>query len=657
MNLFEAKLVGVIINDVAPGRIGVYDSSPTLSTDTQLLGTIEVVAENLRSATLYLDSEVYNDGVIELVDQTEFGVAALSTIESGALLGTGQVVLAAEPESIDGAQISAAANSTLDLGSGQLISGFGRVGGGRGLVRNYGTIEGSILIGSQFGSFQNNGVVRAVSGNDMQPLTGTHLPGTGVYEGSDGATLDLGDALLTGVTLNQDGSGRIGAFSADPTLSGFTNLGRLSVSNAQGARSMHIDSLISNSGVIQVIDETGELDSVLVVDADSTLSGPGRLELVTTSGLDTAGLARVEAAFGSVLTIDSEHIVNGTGVFGGSLGTITNNGTVDPGGEGETLRLAGMHAGGSGAYVSSAGTLDLYDGQLNAIQLNGSGAGRLGAFMGDPHLTDVVLEGSLEITNENGHRYLNLYSSIENNGVIRAVDAGSPSNAVLYLRTDTVFNGSGRIELLTQEGSHPSDAQVFLFGGAVGTIGADQTVFGSGQMGNGSGSLIIEGTLDPGAGLRLLELRSDITLTQDARLQIDLGGTEAGTYDRLQAFDGVLRAGHLRVELDQGYTPSIGEQWIIISGGIQSGQFASIATPQPPAGGVYRLVEDPAGTILVLTCEADMTGDLMLNFFDVSEFLIYYDAMDARADLNNDGEFNFYDVSRFLTSYGQGCAG
>jgi uncharacterized protein YqgQ len=52
-----------------------------------------------------------------------------------------------------------------------------------------------------------------------------------------------------------------------------------------------------------------------------------------------------------------------------------------------------------------------------------------------------------------------------------------------------------------------------------------------------------------------------------------------------------------------------------------------------------------------------MTGDLMLNFFDVSEFLIYYDAMDARADLNNDGEFNFYDVSRFLTSYGQGCAG
>jgi hypothetical protein len=44
-----------------------------------------------------------------------------------------------------------------------------------------------------------------------------------------------------------------------------------------------------------------------------------------------------------------------------------------------------------------------------------------------------------------------------------------------------------------------------------------------------------------------------------------------------------------------------------------------------------------------------------LNFFDVSAFLVAFNASDAAADLNDDGEFNFFDVSGFLVAYGDGC--
>lgn len=54
-------------------------------------------------------------------------------------------------------------------------------------------------------------------------------------------------------------------------------------------------------------------------------------------------------------------------------------------------------------------------------------------------------------------------------------------------------------------------------------------------------------------------------------------------------------------------------------------------------------------------CLADLNGDGMLNFFDVSAFLTAFNAMDPSADLNNDGSFDFFDVSVFLTAYAMGC--
>ena len=54
-------------------------------------------------------------------------------------------------------------------------------------------------------------------------------------------------------------------------------------------------------------------------------------------------------------------------------------------------------------------------------------------------------------------------------------------------------------------------------------------------------------------------------------------------------------------------------------------------------------------------CPADLNGDGLLNFFDVSQFLAGYLAQDSVSDFNGDGVFNFFDVSAFLAAFGSGC--
>ena len=54
-------------------------------------------------------------------------------------------------------------------------------------------------------------------------------------------------------------------------------------------------------------------------------------------------------------------------------------------------------------------------------------------------------------------------------------------------------------------------------------------------------------------------------------------------------------------------------------------------------------------------CQADLTGDGSLDFFDVSAFLNAFNAQDSIADFTGDGSFDFFDVSAFLNAFNAGC--
>ncbi len=89
-----------------------------------------------------------------------------------------------------------------------------------------------------------------------------------------------------------------------------------------------------------------------------------------------------------------------------------------------------------------------------------------------------------------------------------------------------------------------------------------------------------------------------------------------------------------------------------------------------PLDGTTPLTDDSGNQIGTLTvsgsasivataplpgCAADLTGDGVLDFFDVSAFLSAYSAMDPSADFDGDGSFDFFDVSAFLNAFTAGC--
>lgn len=94
----------------------------------------------------------------------------------------------------------------------------------------------------------------------------------------------------------------------------------------------------------------------------------------------------------------------------------------------------------------------------------------------------------------------------------------------------------------------------------------------------------------------------------------------------------------------------------IYAGGFNFGGFSCTAgTP----GGAYTpsamFEHQLFGPAPFICCCADLNGDGVLNFFDVSVFLNAFNAGDSLADYNNDGSINFFDVSSFVSEFNAGC--
>ncbi len=54
-------------------------------------------------------------------------------------------------------------------------------------------------------------------------------------------------------------------------------------------------------------------------------------------------------------------------------------------------------------------------------------------------------------------------------------------------------------------------------------------------------------------------------------------------------------------------------------------------------------------------CQPDLTGDGILDFFDIAAFLTAFGNSDPVADFTSDGSFDFFDIAAFLTEFSAGC--
>jgi hypothetical protein len=111
-----------------------------------------------------------------------------------------------------------------------------------------------------------------------------------------------------------------------------------------------------------------------------------------------------------------------------------------------------------------------------------------------------------------------------------------------------------------------------------------------------------------------------------------------------------------------GFAWSENTGWINFAGG-------ALATPANPArieAGRFKgyawgenigwiNLDDP-DVFVRLICGADITGDGLLNFFDVAAYIALYNANDPAADLAAPfGVLNFFDLAAYITLYNTGC--
>ncbi|MEM9372936.1 MAG: GC-type dockerin domain-anchored protein [Planctomycetota bacterium] len=105
------------------------------------------------------------------------------------------------------------------------------------------------------------------------------------------------------------------------------------------------------------------------------------------------------------------------------------------------------------------------------------------------------------------------------------------------------------------------------------------------------------------------------------------------------------------IDLEQTRVVSGFEHWgnaeltYVIPPGSQTWDLV-LRTEQPGPFGVHA-----DALTLIGTCLADVNGDRVLNFFDISDYLSWFQAGAPEADLTGNGVIDFFDITELLDSF------
>jgi uncharacterized membrane protein len=167
------------------------------------------------------------------------------------------------------------------------------------------------------------------------------------------------------------------------------------------------------------------------------------------------------------------------------------------------------------------------------------------------------------------------------------------------------------------------------------------TVFEAGKIVNGVASKVGDGALLPGWSGTPMDIADNGTIVGFDRL---LGNRRAWIQPE---GTGPLREAVAYLNgLGAGIAPGISLQ--VLQAVSTNGRFIVGHTG---GFGAFLITLDYA-----LTCDADLNGDGVLNFFDVSNFIGFFNAQDPSADVDDNGLFNFFDVSAYIALYNKGCS-
>ncbi len=165
-----------------------------------------------------------------------------------------------------------------------------------------------------------------------------------------------------------------------------------------------------------------------------------------------------------------------------------------------------------------------------------------------------------------------------NTGTLNKIGSGSSQiNNVAVTNSGTINSNAG---YLTLNNFKQTAGSTNLVGG---DLGGTLNILGGALTGAGtiSGSVVNKGTVKPGNnGAGLLTINGDYTQGSVGILEVQLGGTTAGTqFDQLAVTGKASLIGTLKATLINGFTPSATDIFKVIACGSRAGSFTTVNTP------------------------------------------------------------------------------
>ncbi|MGH7568263.1 MAG: beta strand repeat-containing protein [Gemmatimonadales bacterium] len=548
----ELSFVNVTLEGSATGA-GVVNQG-TLRIES---GTVAPALANdglavLRGAVTFTRTVSTTPGSVFRVEGDAFCCTAVATVAND-FSNLGTIELVAVNASGTSAELGVTSGTLVNAAGGQ-INVLAGTGGARNLTAqldNQGTVtvEEPLTVTKASAAHTNSGTIALTGGNLTLNQSGT----------SPSFTTSGTITIASGLTLSVN----FGVF--DYAGGAIGGLGALAFANATAALTPSLtNDTLTLSFVNSTVNGPGTLGNAVgrtLVVQSSALNAPvanqGVLTLLGATGLNGA----VTTAGGSTLRVEGD-------AFCCTAVATVANGFTNLG----TIELVAVNASGTTAQLTvTSGTLvNAPSGQINVLP--GTGGART------------------------------LTAQLDNQGTVKV------EQAVAINRPAAAHTNSGLIEI--------AGGQTLTLTGTGTTLTNEPagTIRGSGALNVSAIGFTNDGGIVPGTSPGLLQVTGAVPMSGTAALNIELGGLAADTlHDQLAVSGAATLAGTLNVTLIGGFTPSIGNNFTILTAGSLSGTFGAPNLPTLPVGSAWQVTYGAADVVLSVVTSSQAPVILWTN--------------------------------------------
>jgi hypothetical protein len=252
--------------------------------------------------------------------------------------------------------------------------------------------------------------------------------------------------------------------------------------------------------------------------------------------------------------------------------------------------------GDAGSVVSTTGATLTIGPSITIHGPRGGSVGVLGSLVNQGTISAEV--NALEITVSG--------TSVTNAGALQALNGGQILLSGTFANTAEVIVGAGSQFRILGSGTYLQSAGETTLAG--GTLWADTVSLQGGVLsgfgtvrGTVSVSLINAALVDLGAPTGTLQVNGTYQQTAAGALNVGLGGTAAGQFDRLQVTGAATLGGTLNVSLVGGFLPAVGNTFEILVFASRTSDFATVTGLSLPNGNSLQYSPEATRVRLITT--------------------------------------------------------